>query len=165
MTTGTGSQIHDDTVSLLHVERAISERKGALIIQLQKLADDYQIGKVIERAPLKNVLAVATEAGADPEEVANFVRYQLGRSTRNEIWVRRSEKRRQSFFAEDLVKELEELSGPATEIASRVRGSGDAEAIAPIHIKLIQLYLGYLGRYHTYLKWDEERRKTQGGSR
>ena len=157
----TDSADRSKNVLLLKMERALAQRKGALIKNLQQLADAYRIGKFSERAPLKNVLAVATDAGATPEEVVNFIRYQLGRSKDNAIWLSRSGKR---LFADALVSELEALSGTAEEIARASERSEDPGLNSDVHLRLIQMYLGYLGRYHTYLKWAESPERRQGGA-
>jgi hypothetical protein len=132
-----------------------------MIKDLQELALDYDIGKVIERSPLKNVLSVATDIDADPEEVINFIRYQLGRSTRNQIWALPSKSGNRPVFAEELIKRIEALSSKAAEVAKENEVASSSRQ-PMIHLKLIRLYLGYLGRYHTYLKWNYEQQRLKG---
>ncbi|MEW6212952.1 MAG: hypothetical protein AB1631_31805 [Acidobacteriota bacterium] len=154
----------------LQIDYFIGKHKGELINDLQGLADSYDIGKVFERAPLKNVMSVANEANSDPEEVVNFIRYQLGRSTRNEIWSRQSKGNQpKKVFAEELATRIENLSKMSDKIAEGVEKIVSAKPPDRdyvhdyVHIKLIRLYLGYLSRYHTYLKWAYEQERIKGG--
>ncbi|MCI0486726.1 MAG: hypothetical protein L0229_09010 [Blastocatellia bacterium] len=150
----------------LQIDHFIGKHKGELIRDLQGLADSYEIGKVSERAPLKNVMSVANEANSDPEEVINFIRYQLGRSTRNEIWSRQSKGNQpKNVFADELATRIENLSKMSDKILESILKNVSVKVPDrdQVHIKLIRLYLGYLSRYHTYLKWAYEQERIKGG--
>lgn len=157
-TSDDGAQTQE-TYLRLKIRRLIAERKGEIIRNLKGLADDYGIGEVFERSPLRNVMTVATDAEADPDEVVEFIHYQLGRSTRNEIWTRPPNEpgKGHKFFAEELVKKLTQLAATADGILEKV--GKDSSMRVEVHLELIRLYLGYLGRYHTYLKWKHAQGK------
>jgi len=148
-----------ETYLRLKIDKLIAKRKGEIITNIRNLAENYRIGEIVERSPLRNVMAVATAAGADPEEVANFILYQLGRSTRNEIWTRPpDDKESHRYFAEELVRRIEQLARTADDITEEAGRSSKANR-EQIHLELIRLYLGYLGRYHTYLKWKHAQQR------
>lgn len=134
------------------MERLTNERMEKIIPRMMKLAESYQLGRVSEKSPFRNVLAISTELGGNIEVTKNFIRYQLGRSEANDVW---RKKAAGESFAVHLVKEIEALKGDAEKIVAKageiIREEERERWVNKIHVRLVQLYLGYLSRYQTFL--------------
>ena len=135
----------------LKIERAISLQMEEIIPQMQTLAKSYNISN--ERAPFRNVLNVATDPGSGIEVTKNYIRYQLGRRGANRMW--QDTAGGDTTFATALVKKIEALSTDAEKILKSVATDPEKEPdknqIQEVHLRLMQLYLGNLARYQSYL--------------
>lgn len=136
----------------LKIERAISQQMDVIIPQMQKIAKSYKLyGK---RSPFRNVLNVATDPGSGIEVTKNYIRYQLGRKSTNEMW-KNTPDGGGPKFATALVEKIDALSTDAKKILASVdpdsKNEPDKNQIQKVHLKLMQLYLGNLARYQTYL--------------
>lgn len=145
----------------LRIERQISYQMDAIIEKVNKIAKKFSIASKDKKSPFKNVLAVATDSSSSLEVIKNYIRYQIGRKDSSPIWKSLNE---QEKFAMALVKELENLNEDVKKILQRLRKaipkSNPLEYYLTdtqtrdrieknIHLKIAQLYLGYLAREHT----------------
>lgn len=145
----------------LRIEREISNQMDEVIKKIKTLAEKFSIASKDKKSPFKNVLAVATDSSSSLEVIKNYIRYQVGRKDSSPIWKSAKE---QEIFAMELVKELENLNDDVKKIVQRLRkaipksnplesyltDSQNREKIERnIHLKIAQLYLGYLAREHT----------------
>jgi hypothetical protein len=155
----------------LRIEREISNQMDAIIEKVNRIAKKFSIAKEDKKSPFKNVLAVATDSSSSLEVIKNYIRYQIGRKDSSPIWKIPKE---QELFAMALVKELENLNEDVTKILQRLRkaipksnplesyltDSLNREKIERnIHLKIAQLYLGYLAREHTAMVGEDKEKK------
>jgi hypothetical protein len=156
--------IQKQRVALL-LEREIGRRIEYLIPKMQSLAQQFDIGEINETSPLRNILTVATQVGSGVETTKNYILYQLGRSGSSKIWQQRADNKR---FGVAVVEILDDIKGDAEEIIEAIEKECKIENgklpnredwVKEAHLKLMQLYLGNLGRYHAFLKSE----RTRGG--
>lgn len=123
-----------------------------IIPQMQELADSYNLSSN-ERSPFRNVLNVATDPGSGIEVTKNYIRYQLGRRESNRMW--QDTASGDTTFATALVEKIDALATDAETILKSVatdpKKEPDEKQIQKVHLRLMQLYLGNLARYQTYL--------------
>lgn len=150
------SQTDKDTTDRqtnLKLEQEISKQMENIIPKMQKLSKSYNLESVKEKSPFRNVLNVATDPGSGIEVTKNYIRYQLGRSGANRMWSDKGNGK--TTFAVALVEEIESLAKHAKGIVITVGEDPDSESgkaqIQKVHLRLMQLYLGNLSRYQTYL--------------
>ena len=128
--------------------------------------------KKSERSPLRNLLVTATERTASLETIKNYISYQASRAEDVGAILKSSyEGEGRDLYEGDkfgaaLIKALDELKENAEEILDRItEGLTDDSAlkkylkpqvrsreVTDLHLKLVQLYLGYLVREHTALR-------------
>jgi len=89
-----------------------------------------------KESQLRNVINVASSSRS-VQVVLNFIKYQIGR---RKEW-------QHANFGECLLDRLIRLSSIAQQIASRLGVKGSEEEI---HLRLVELYLGYMNRYFKY---------------
>lgn len=165
----------------LRINRELSQHLDDVILKVQRSAKKFSIQEVKERSPFRNTLAVATEMPTSLEVIKNFIRYQAGRTQSNRIWIQKSQKDSQKRFADEVVDQLNSLAETCKLILDSVELSISKELqekdsipipeerlknlqdlqkyifdnkqilIQSVHLKLVQLYLGYLSREHTAL--------------
>jgi len=153
------------------LQKAIAAKMDDVIGKINTIADRFSIGAEDKKSPFRNVLANAVSPSASIEVIKNFIKCYIGKSGASPIW---SKKIGNDIFAIELVKELDQLIEYANDVVSCVRKSipknnplnqyvDDAntkrELTKQIHLKLIQLYLGYLARKHTALVGEAELKK------
>lgn len=153
----------------LRIERQISYQMDAIIEKVNKIAKKFSIASKDKKSPFKNVLAVATDSSSSLEVIKNYLRYQIGRKDSSPIWKNLNE---QDMFAIALVKELDNLNEDVTNILQKLRrnipknnplesyltDTQNRERIEKnIHLKIAQLYLGYLAREHTAMVGEKDR--------
>lgn len=152
------------------IEKLIAQRMDLILSRIITIGKDFSIKTVREKSPFRNVLAVANESGSSIEIIKNYIRYQVGRrgGSTSKIWQQKNFKD-QKMFAVVVVKQIDELSEDAEAIVKKIRqiqNKGDLhiyledsqnrdELTKNIHLKLSQLYLGYLAREHTALLGEE----------
>lgn len=146
----------------LRLEREISNQMDDVIGNKVKLiSQEFSIASKDKKSPFRNVLAVATDSISSLEVIKNYIRYQVGRKESSPIWKTSKDS---EIFAKAVVNDLQNLSQDAQEIVQRMRrkipkgnslepyleDNQNREQIKKdIHLKLAQLYLGYLAREHT----------------
>ena len=148
---------------ILRVNQETRYQMDSIIQELRDSSDQFKIGeKADKRSPLRNVLNVATDASSSLEVIKVFIRYQAGRKEGSEVWKIYKDGR---SFAEVTTDRLDQLNEDATQILKRVEVSLPdnhpltsyfqtpeyQRDIEDLHLKLAQLYLGYLVREHTAL--------------
>ena len=145
-----------DRQKILMMEKKIGLEMETLIPDMQKMADNYELGKVEERSPFRNVLDVATDPASGIEVTKNFIRYQLGRRGANRMWSHTSNGEN---FAVALVGEIDALQKVSKTIVEKMnkclQTSLDDSWLQRVHYRLMQLYLGNLVRYQAYLSKDK----------
>lgn len=132
-----------------------------------------------EKTPFRNVLNVSTEAGSSWEVIKNYILYQVGRRGSSEIWKYQRGAFSKDLVAEldylksdasTIVNEIKDAflepfqknidcAKTDEEKASHTKIKEVTEAYFSnlvttklekvTHLKLVQLYLGYLAREHT----------------
>ncbi|KAB8331436.1 hypothetical protein SD80_023270 [Scytonema tolypothrichoides VB-61278] len=147
----------------LRIEKQISYQMDEVLGKVRKISRDFSIASKDKKSPFRNVLAVATDSGSSLEVIKNYIRYQVGRSGSSPIWTTLKDK---ELFAKAVVQDLDNLIQDAQAILTRIRKDIPKDhALEPylednqnrerlkkdIHLKLVQLYLGYLAREHTAL--------------
>jgi len=152
----------------LRIEREISNQMDAIIEKVNRIAKKFSIANKDKKSPFKNVLAVATDSSSSLEVIKNYIRYQIGRKDSSPIWKAAND---QELFAMALVKELENLNEDVKKILQRLRKaipkSNPLEYYLTdpqtrdqiernIHLKIAQLYLGYLAREHTAMVGEKK---------
>lgn len=146
----------------LRLELEISNQMDDIIgKKVIPIAKKFSIASKDKKSPFRNVLAVATEPSSSLEVIKNYIRYQVGRKESSPIWKNSKDN---ELFAKAVVDDLNNLSQDAHEIVQRLRRAiPKGNSLEPylednqnrekleknIHLKLAQLYLGYLAREHT----------------
>ncbi len=145
----------------LRIEKETSKQMDEVIRKVNTISKEFDIASKDKKSPFRNVLAVATDSSSSLEVIKNYIRYQVGRSGSSPIWTSLKDK---TLFAQAVVKELDGLNQDAQVILRRIREEVPKDhALEPylennenrehlkkeIHLKLVQLYLGYLAREHT----------------
>lgn len=142
----------------LKIDQKIGLQMEKLIPKMQKLAASYNLADVREKSPFRNVLNVSTESGSGIEVTKNYIHYQLGRSGSNRMW--RDTGNRDKSFAVALVQEIKALANDAKDIVQSINEDPESESgkedIQRVHLRLMQLYLGNLARYQTFLAYERK---------
>lgn len=149
---------------ILRTEIEIAKKMDEIIQEIQKIAKEFSIAQKDKKSPFRNVLAAATESGTSLEAIKNYIRYQVGRSGSSPIW---KEKKNQKLFAsavvehidglleekaEDIVKIIRKNTSKGNPVNDYLEKLENRELYKKnLHLKLTQLYLGYLAREHTAL--------------
>ncbi|MEB3181609.1 MAG: hypothetical protein VKL59_21630 [Nostocaceae cyanobacterium] len=159
MEESTGLSLQEQLALRLEVE--ISKKMDKIIDNIRTIAKDFSIAEKDKKSPFRNVLAAATESGSSLEVIKNYIRYQVGRSGASPIW---KHTKNQKLFSTVVVEQINSLQQEAAEIVLSIReytpkghpvssylenGQNQAQLQKEIHLKLAQLYLGYLAREHT----------------
>ena len=157
----------------LRLDREAKKYWDEIITDMQDMAKEFNLEKVDEKSPFRNVLNVAIEPNTSFEVLKNFIRYQVGRQGSNKIW---KEKKNDQLFADAVVGKIDGLKKFTEEILGAIAqkinerleeledDSREKESLLDLkayldknrqtliqsqHLKLTQLYLGYLSREHT----------------
>jgi len=151
------------------IQKAISEQMDNVLEKVSKIAHKFSIETRDKKSPFRNVLSVATESGSSIEIIKNFIKYQVGRSGSSPIWKTKQEK---ELFATAVISDINSLLTVDTEeILDNLRRNikknnqlnsfvdnpnNQKELKIKIHLKITQLYLGYLAREHTALLGEQK---------
>ena len=131
-------------------QKGIDRAMNNVLEGMQQLVDQSQIAKSrMEKAQIKNLLAVALEAGS-VEVVKKFVTYQAGRDVAGSSW-------RKGGFFQALIDALDGLKGQAGRITRQAHtdlrlAEPDEEQVDEAWMLLVRAYLGQLNRYFYYRK-------------
>ena len=149
----------------LLIERETRYQLDDILQEMQTLAENHQIGQAgSPRSPLRNLLVAATDRTASLEIIKNYISYQTARS--EDISKILKANYGSKKFGEALIDALDGLENNAEDILDRItEGLTDDSAlkkyltpqvrsreVTDLHLKLTQLYLGYLVREHTALR-------------
>jgi len=164
----------------LRIDQGISYQLDDIVGKVERIAKKFDIQKVKEKSPIKNVVAAATEPITSLEVIKNFIRYQVGRKNASEIWKLKVEENENKIklFTDAIVGDLDSLATNCKRIIDAIEkdisknlaanGLADIEkerlnnlqeylqsnksaVIRSLHLRLARLYLGYLSREHTAL--------------
>jgi hypothetical protein len=132
----------------LAIEQAINQRLDDLVRLVNETIATLNSKTGLEKNQFRNLLNVSQQSPS-VEVVVNFIRYQIGRSGRD--WGKG-----QNDFGHRVIKDLRgPVANTAQEVGEEVRGKGIAvsdERQQQVHVRLMQLYLGYLNRAFFYGK-------------
>jgi hypothetical protein len=163
----------------LRIDKEFRKQLDDMITEMQEITGKFEIQKVQEKSPFRNVLSAATEPMSSIEAIKVFIRYQVGRKESSKVWkLTIIEDGKKKFFADavvrkiadlektceiifdsiesDLIKEIEALKdAPSSnltlqELTDHLKKSKPS-LIKAAHLNLTQLFLGYLSREHTAL--------------
>jgi hypothetical protein len=155
----------------LLIERELRYRLDDILQRMQQTARDFKIGeKGDKRSSLRNLLVTATDRTASLEVIKNYIDYQTARSEDIGKILKNSHNGKR--FGAALVEDLEALEQDANAILDNIEVSLEKAAnkqleqqpvveylaqvrsreVIDLHLKLAQLYLGYLVREHTALR-------------
>jgi hypothetical protein len=155
----------------IRVDRELRFVLDNIILKIQKLAKQFKIENINEKSPFRNVLSVATEPSTSLESLKTFIRCQMGRKGSSQVW---KEKRDGKIFAVALVEDIDSLTNNVDDIINRIKellksenelyqvlnnDSQVKQISRELHLKLTQLYLGYLAREHTAKIGEKELNK------
>ncbi|MBV6626159.1 MAG: hypothetical protein KI793_25025 [Rivularia sp. (in: Bacteria)] len=144
-------------------QKYIAEQMDDVIKKIQQIAKNFAIATKDKKSPFRNVLSVAVSPTSSIEVIKNFIKSQIGRSGASPIW---STKNGNELFAIALIQDIDSLQNDTEQIIKQVRKNinkdnplnsytdnpdKQKEMKKRIHLKLVQLYLGYLAREHTAL--------------
>jgi hypothetical protein len=141
----------------LVLRQAIDGQLDALVRKANVAATLFEGSRDMEESQFRNLLNVAV-VSESAEVVINFIRYQMGRSGRS--WTYNDAGHKVIADIRWLLSEL--VPNVRTSAETLLQKSSDAERAAilatiagnqaDIHVRLIQLYLGYLSRAFYYGK-------------
>lgn len=149
----------------LLIEQELRYQLDDILQRMQTLAANFDIGKKGDRrSPLRNLLITATDRTASIEVIKNYIDYQAARSEDVSKVLKldyRGEK-----FGTALIKALDDLKLDAEQILNNIitrlpehhplvaylTPTLPTRELIDLHLKLAQLYLGYLMREHTALR-------------
>lgn len=173
----------------LLIERELRYQLDEILQRMQQMAKDFNIGgQGDKRSPLRNLLVTATDRTASLEVIKNYIEYQTARS--EDIGKILKVSLNGKKFGAALVAALDELEQDANAILNNIESSlkphntsarseqtGDASnanhpvikylneersrEVIDLHLKLVQLYLGYLVREHTALRESQNNNRFQ----
>jgi len=145
----------------LMTRRAIAKESGAVVraagSAVRLLAPGKESGML--KNQVGNVVSVAVEA-QNVDVITNFIRYQIGRSSRGKTW-------QYNGFGLQVIEDIEGEESPigsaarrvADAVAERVAGADKKGVCREAHLELTRLYLGYLNRCFAYGfetgKWED----------
>lgn len=170
-TRGTDSLVKEQLALL--IERELRYRLDDILREMQKLAENHQIGGGTQRSPLRNLLVAATDRTASLEIIKNYISYQTARSEDVGKILKATHKGKK--FGDALIDALDGLNKNAEDILDHITDSlTDDKAIkqyltpqvrsrviTDLHLKLAQLYLGYLVREHTALRESQSNNQSK----
>lgn len=169
--TQTAPSLVKEQLTLL-IERELRYQLDTILQRLQKLAKDFEIGaRGDKRSPLRNLLITATDQTASIEVIKNYITYQTARS--EDVSKILKLPHNGQLFGKALVEALEALKNDADAILTDIADSlpethpvkrylatpARSREVMDLHLKLAQLYLGYLVREHTALVKPKENHK------
>jgi hypothetical protein len=150
---------------MLQINLETRYQQDAVITRIREMVKDFRIAIAEndpKKSPFRNVLNVATEPSASLETVKTYIRYQSGRKETNRVWISTYPPNGKRF-AEAVTEALDNLRTDVDQVFDRViERLVDHEIKSylafpveqerlkqDLHLKLVQLYLGYLYREHT----------------
>lgn len=126
----------------LEIQKGIRQAEDELVLMIQEALDKTQYGN-LEESQFRNLVRVADTTDSS-EVIKNFIRYQVGRETKEAKWGRGK-----NSLAERIIHDIDtKTKEKADAIAKKV----ETKDIKPIHLELIRRYLGYGARYLKYLR-------------
>lgn len=151
------------------IQKVISEQMDDVLRKVKTIAKEFSIANKDKKSPFRNVLSVATEPGSSIEVIKNFIKYQVGRTGSSPIW---KTKKEEKLFATAVVSDIDSLLSDDTEkiihnLRENIKKNNSLNTYVDnphnqkylkktVHLKLTQLYLGYLAREHTALVGEQQ---------
>lgn len=163
----------------LRLQQKLSQHLDQVITDIEEIAKQFDISSVKEKSPLKNVLSVAMDTSSSLGVIKVFILSQSGRKDSSPIWkLEHNSAGKKTLFCQILVERLYNLSKVSHQIVSEIKEDvneklesleldslqrSNLESLKnylqnkeqyikqSLHLKLTQLYLGYLSRQHTAL--------------
>jgi hypothetical protein len=134
--------------------------KEHLVPAAESLLDRAQVVKIkrndLGESQLRNLIAIANETQS-PAVVLNFIRYQMGRDSRNRNWSKRVGG---ETVGELFLKELEKGAiATALEDMASVIENGEEKQL--VRIELFRHFLGFASRYMKFLDLQRPKEKTE----
>ena len=160
----------------LRIERETAVQLDTIIeSKIKVVAENFSLKYVSEKSPFRNVLAMSLEPISSLEAIKVFILSQVGKSGANQVW---KSKVGDKLFAQAVVENIRDLNSDSEAILDRVKESislkSDVETshnkllsdlkvhlddtqnynslLKKLHLRLTQLYLGYLVREHSGLE-------------
>jgi hypothetical protein len=170
---------------LLQIESELTHELDNIITNIKEVAQEFNIQNIQEKSPLKNILSAATANLTSLEEIYLLILYQTGRKESSKIWkLEKNVDGKTVFFAEAVVERIKSLEKNVKNIFKKVEQDISEKMLVldnnslqksnleslksylsknkkrleySFHLKLMQLYLGYLSRHHTALTADQSK--------
>jgi len=158
----------------LRIERETAIQLDTIIeSKIKVVAENFSLRDVSEKSPFRNVLAMSLEPISSLEAIKVFILSQVGKSGANPIW---KLKVGGKLFAQAVVENIRDLDSDSKSILNRVKEAISLRSeesqngllsdlkiylddeqnynslVKKIHLRLTQLYLGYLVREHSGLE-------------
>lgn len=158
----------------LRIERETAVQLDTIIKnKIKVVAENFSLRDVSEKSPFRNVLAMSLEPISSLEAIKVFILSQVGKSGANQIW---KSKVGGKLFAQAVVENIRDLDSDSKSILNRVKEAVSLRSeesqnrllsdlkiylddeqnynslLKKIHLRLTQLYLGYLVREHSGLE-------------
>ncbi len=143
----------------LRQRQQIDLKKELLVVEAESLLEKGQVSQIDRKkfghSQLRNVAAVAAETES-PAVVANFIRFQMGRDSKEEGWSRRAGggggatqgERLGTLFIHELVGD----GGAVTRALQSIEGTNTGSpAEQLVRMELIRHFLGFASRYLRFL--------------
>jgi hypothetical protein len=162
---------------MLQIDVESRYQQDAIITRIRQMVKDFNIAAAEsdpKKSPFRNVMNVAMEPTSSLEVIKTYIRYQSGRRETNKVWIEKFQEQR---FANAVITAIDGLSEDTDEILARVHkrlGEGEIKdrlvseqnrLKQDLHLKLAQLYFGYLYREHTAAIGESPRNNSQGQAR
>jgi hypothetical protein len=145
--------------------REIDRAKESLVITAEKLMEEAKVKEIpsndFGHSQLRNLIAVALETES-PAVVLNFIRYQIGRASKDRGWAHVADPTNKRKLGERFITALQ--AGEVVRVLDSLPGvAGDPKVRQLAHIELIRHFLGFASRYLKYLDLERPRRGAAGG--
>ena len=124
----TGYSIGLEEQLILRIDQELRNQLDDIITKMQTLAHKFDIKRVKERSPFKNVLTVATDPTSSLEVIKNYIRYQAGRKEASKVWkLEETENGKKQVFADAVVQQINDLSENFQKIFDSINDSLEEE--------------------------------------
>jgi len=145
-------------------KRKIDLAKEHLVPAAESLLDRAKVVKIgrndLGESQLRNLIAIANETQS-PAVVLNFIRYQMGRDSRNRNWSKRvGGEMGGETVGELFLKELEK-GAIATALEGMASVIENDEQKQLVRIELFRHFLGFASRYMKFLDLQPSRENTE----
>ncbi len=142
--------------------RAIDLAKEDLVTRAETLLEQAQVVQLNRSdfgdSQMRNLIAVAMETES-PKVVVNFIRYQVGRDTRERSW---NSKQGDKTLGQRRIDEIDGDNGAIEQAVAGIPGLDGKRAETQLaRIELIRNFLGFATRYLKYLDLQREKGRSR----